>query len=293
VLNANADLSGVPTPLLDRLSGEKGLLTYALGSSVNLKATAQNLSASGGNLNVQADSPRATGAVQGSVRDKAFRQGGPVSVRIVEIVPELVSTMVGFPPTIASIEKKKTDEPGTITAEGLVVPTDGDKSKLNGTITVDLGTASFALEQDIVSSLLKAIDQKQKGTVGRRVQPFVVHIKDGVITYDRFRLPVGEFDIETQGTVDLVHDHVEVVTYVPLFALTDEAAGLFNTGIAGKLGAIDRNTLMPITTKGTLKKHKTEVDLPRFLKETGGNIVDQPGKIIDDILNIGKKKPKK
>ena len=115
-----------------------------------------------------------------------------------------------------------------------------------------------------------------------------------VATYDRFRLPLGEFSIETRGTVDLVNKKVNLVTYVPFFALTDEAMGPLNTGLGGRLSVLDRNTLVPITIKGSMDNPTGVVDVGLFLKETGQGILDKPGEILEGIGDLlgGKDKKK-
>ena len=62
-----------------------------------------------------------------------------------------------------------------------------------------------------------------------------------------------------------------------------------------KIDIIDRNTLVPITTKGSLDNPKTELDLGLFMKETGDRLLKEPGKILEgigDLLGGGKDKKK-
>ena len=130
--------------------------------------------------------------------------------------------------------------------------------------------------------------------IGQRLEPLTVTVQNGVATYPKWRLPLGEFVIETEGTVDLVNRQVDVVTWIPLGALTDKAAGVFNTGIGGTLGKIglDRMSTLPFRTRGSMDKPETNADLELFGKQTIKNI--NPGNLINDLLKgIGGKKEEK
>jgi hypothetical protein len=121
-----------------------------------------------------------------------------------------------------------------------------------------------------------------------------VTVENGVATYPKWRLPLGEFTVESEGTVDLVNRQIDVITWIPLGALTDKAAGMFNTGIGGALGkaGLDRVSTLPFRTRGSLDNPETNADLELFAKQTIKNV--NPGNLIDGILkNIGGKKDEK
>src|SRR5690606_12183617 len=140
----------------------------------------------------------------------------------------------GSLPVVSTLEKTPSHAPGLLRTEDLQIPIDGDVSKLNGTVTVDLGEVNFAT-RPVFGEFIKALGGQQQGTIGRSIEPFTVRITDGVLEYDKYSLPIGEFSIQTRGRVDLVNRTMNVVTYVPLFALSDEAAGMFNTSLAGRV----------------------------------------------------------
>lgn len=113
--------------------------------------------------------------------------------------------------------------------------------------------------------------------------------------YQKWTVPVGEFDIDTEGSVDLAAKTLDVYTYLPIGALTDEAAGLFKLGGKDGIGGaidkvlgggkdggniIDAATKVPWRTRGTFGKTKTEPDLAKwgeqFIKQVPGtNIIDK------------------
>jgi hypothetical protein len=297
----DADLPSFPTPVIDQFAKQNGFLNEALGPTVSIKARAANIvlaqgSPQTGTLEATATSPRASAELLGEVRNGAFIQTGKVDSRVIEIRPQELKFMGGFLPLVQTVEKSTQDQPAVITGKDMQVPIDGDMRKLNGVVTIDPGVARFATSS-VLGELIQLAGGKAQGTLGNRIEPFVVNIKNGVASYDRFTLPLGQFNLETTGVVDLVNRQIDVVTYVPLFSLTASAAGGLNTGIAGKLGVLDKNTQVPISTTGSLDNPTTKLDLARFAKEAGDRLLKEPGKLIekglDDALKNLFDKPKK
>jgi hypothetical protein len=194
-------------------------------------------------------------------------------------------------PAIGSFEKRKEDAPATISAYNLMVPVDGDLRKLNGRLVVDLGSAQFAAS-NAFSAILKATGQKQSTQIGQRLQPFEMNFKDGVGSYEKILLPLGEFRLGTSGSFDLVNKQMDVITYIPFGALTDEAAGKLNTGLGKLVGGIvpkiEEATMVPFRTRGSFENPKTEPDLEAF----GKNFIDtvRPDKLLKDIFKEKEKK---
>jgi len=308
VINADVDIAAFPTPIVDNLAQQKGLLTELLGPTVTLQARARNVSKGGGgrstrngqpaaspaaagDLTVEANSQRATAKIKGDVKDGRFVQTGPVTVEVREIRNQLVQVLAGSIPIIETLEKTPPDEPATLGGEGLIVPLDNNLRNLNGKLTVDMGIARFTTNS-LLGELIKGLGGRESGTVGKKIEKFVVNIKDGVATYDRFRLPVGEFFLETRGTIDLVQRKIDVVTYAPIGALTDKAIGKLGSGITNRLNEVLQ---VPFTTKGSMDNpDRLYPDVGLFFKEAGENLLKEPGKIIDSVIgDLLKPKPKK
>ncbi|HYE02994.1 MAG TPA: hypothetical protein VD963_07140 [Phycisphaerales bacterium] len=283
-LNASGNLRAFPTAVIDALAGQGGLLTEALGPTVSATLNADRLSRQGGVLSAEATSERAGARLTGRVQDGAFVQTGAVQVNLSIVRRELAAYVTRALPTIASVEKTREDQPALLTAEGLTAPLDGDMRKLNGVITVDPGVARFETIGGL-GQLLKLGGGRRQGVVGQRLEPFTLRAENGRLSYDRFRLALGEFDLETRGVVDLVSRQVDVITYVPLFALSDEVAGALNTNLSRVLpGAVDRATMVPIRTRGAIGATTTNVDMELFVREAGQGLIQSPEKAIDELL---------
>lgn len=294
VYSLDADMSAFPTPVIDQFARQKGVLTEALGPTIDLKATATNVSlapAGSGQLtqsgvaNIQATSARANAEFVGDLRQGTFVQTGGATARIVEIRPELVQALSGGLPLVQSIEKARSDDPALINAQQLVLPIDGDISKLSGIVTVDPGVARFTT-QSVLGEVISLSGLKTTNEVGKKLEPFVVRFDRGVATYDRFKLPIGQFTTETVGRVDLVNRQMDCVVYIPLGLLTDKAIGLFGGGgLGSKIGVLDKLTMMPWSVKGSLDNPNIGPDLGLFAKETAGKLLDDPVKQIGDTID--------
>lgn len=271
-VNASGDLPVIPVPLLDALANQDGLMTAALGPVAQATIRAQNLSQTGGSLSVNAKSSRASAVVQGTIRDNVFMTTQPLEVTITEVSPELTQRLLKGVPLIGTITKTPQDQPATVVATDLTVPLDKAFSKLNGNIVVDPGEATIA-SSGAFTKLLKVFEGKTTGRGGKKIEPLKVNIASGVATYEKWNLPLGEFQVTTEGKVDMVNRTLDVVTWVPVGALTDEAAGLFKAGdsLTKILGpgkdVLDAATTVPWRTKGTFEDNNTRPDLELFAKQ--------------------------
>lgn len=302
VYNLDANLAAFPTPIVDQLGKQAGLLTEALGPTVDVVAVAQNvaLGTSGattasGRVDAKLTSQRATAELNGDIRSGTFVQTGAGGLRIIEIRPELVKQFAGGIPLVHSVEKSTKDQPAIIQSDNLTLPIDGDLRKLNGVVRVDPGVARFET-QGFLSEIVQLAGIKAAGTIGNKIEPFVVQFNQGVGTYDKFRLPIGQATIESSGKVDLVNKQLDLLTYIPLGLLTDKALGLFGAG-GLSLGPLDKMTMMPWRIRGSMSDPRIEPDLGKFAQETAGKVIKEPVKQIQDqldktIKDIFKPKPK-
>ena len=295
-ITANAKGS-VPTAVLDALANQKGLLVDLLGGTTNLDAAARNLSKNSGDLNFLLTTDNARATLAGAVIDNTLRTSEPASITLTRITPELsaryIETVV---PLMKGVEKSDQDEPATITGTNLTLPTDGNTRNLNGLISADLGTVRFE-SSDWFGELLKIAGGKASGKVGERIKPFDFVVRQGVVTYEKIEIPVGEFIVESGGTIDLNEKYMDIITFIPLDALADELARAIPNipGISGL-------TRIPIRTHGPFGKTRNEPQFDRIITDNIPGALEQvipkdikeklPAGIGDTIKDIFKQKKK-
>lgn len=293
-LTADGNLPALPTALVDALAKQNGMLVDALGPIVQATLSADRFGMNTGTLALNARSERAEAAVRGRVENKTFILTQPLNLTIVEVTPQLSQRFVKGLPSVGQIQKSKTDAPAIVRAPDLRLPLDNDLRKLNGSISIDPGEADFSSSSEF-SKFLDLLKLKGDRKVGRRLQPLNIVINSGVLNYQDWEVPLGEFKLKTRGTVDLVNKQLDVITYVPAGALTGEVVGAFG-GVIGKVPGVGQiitdATMLPFRTHGTFESNKTEPHLELFAKEFVGQI--RPDKLIEKGLGdiIDKIKPK-
>ncbi|MBX3375961.1 MAG: hypothetical protein KF678_03035 [Phycisphaeraceae bacterium] len=296
VVSMTGDIYNAPSAVLDALANQDGLLAEALGPIVAVTVRTQGASQASGKLIVTMTSPRAEMELSGEFTGGTFIAEGEPRITLHTVTSDLGRMLLSGMPLIGTFEKRAEDGPAQVKVTGLRVPLDGHLEKFNGDFTVELGTARFETS-GVFGAILRATKQRETGMVGRRLQPLTLSIKDGVLTYARWKVPLGDFTFDTRGTVDLVNRRLDIVTYIPFGALTDEAAGAFNTGLGrlltGAVPFIEQATMVPFRTRGGFADAKTEPDIELFLTETGRTLLRPDRLIREGLQNIFKPSEKK
>jgi hypothetical protein len=286
LLTGSIEAVGFPTPIIDAAAKQNGLLVDALGPTTNLRASGRSVSHAGGNVEAVGSSPRAEARISGTIHEATFIAEGTPTVTLKEITPELGKRMFAGVPLIGVFQKTSSQAPAVLSATNLTVPIDGDLTKLNGDAVFDFGEASFTTST-LFGKFLKFANQREAGVIGRRFQPVNVTVRNGIAGYERFSIPLGEFNVETTGTINLVQKSMDVVAFVPFGALTDEAAGIFNTGLGSALGGalptIEKASMMPLRASGSFDKPQVRPDMELFIRQAGKNLL-RPDQIIGGSL---------
>jgi len=285
---ATASVDGaVPTALVDALARQNGLLLEALGPTMTLRASAESLSREGGSLRAHATAPRAEARIIGDVSNGVFVSSEPVTATIHEITPELSRQMMeAIFPLLTRMEKRRADGPAVATVSNLRLPTrkeidsngDGapdkpDLRKLNADIRIELGRMSYTTN-DLFSGVLRATKNKTEGQLFNRFPPIDIRVRDGVAQYDRTSFPIGEFTVETRGKVDLAKREMDLIVYIPLIGLADEAIGVFRAA-----PGFNDAAPVPFRMKGPIGKAVPVPAPDLMLKEA----IKAPGKILEDV----------
>jgi hypothetical protein len=288
------DLPAIPSALVDALLKQEGLIEDALGPVASVRINVERyplgqvVQGDGPPpvVSIQAESQRAKADVRGTIRDNTFVSERPMEVTIVELTQELAKRLIKGLPLMGTLTKSPQDAPALIVGSNLTVPMGNDMTKLNGSFRIDPGEARFDTSTGF-ARLLKGVGQRESGVVGRRLQPVNVRVVSGIATYEKWSLPVGEFEVQTEGTVDLVKRTMDVVTYVPFSELSESAAGVLNTSVRQVLGPtggsiVNAATMVPIRTSGPLDNPTTGVDSRLFLENIRKNL--RPGDVLGDLL---------
>lgn len=279
-VSVRGDLPQIPTVILDALSANDGTVVDALGPVAKAKFNIERYPLSGKPregatppvIDVDAGSQRANAKVKGSIRpDGVFVSQEPFRANVLEVTQALSARFIKGLPLMGTFEKTPQDQPATLEITNITASLENDLSKLNADIVFDPGEARFGTSSAF-SELLKIVEARTAGQVGKKLQPLTMKVRDGVASYDRWRVPLGEFTVETEGSVNLVARTVDFVTYVPFAAVSDRAIGALNLGAGSALNkliggtTIDALTMVPIRTRGPMDQPSTNIDGEAFAK---------------------------
>jgi len=283
-IDADLNIAGLNTAVIDALSRSRGFLVDMLGPTLSGSAKLAGFGQSGGKLDVALNSDRASMNLAGVVDEsRVFRASRDVVFTLTEITPVFGSRLTAGIPLATKVEKKKEDGPASVTLRGLALPLNGDLSLLNVDAVVDIGTARFSTGPAF-AALLDVTDQKTGGQFGRKLQPFEFTLDSGVMTYDRYMLPLGEFEFDIAGKVDFVNRRLDIITFVPVGAMSDAASGQLNAGLGGLLGNVFPNveslTKIPWRTSGSFGSTSTKPDIQLMLENSGQQLL-RPDKMIE------------
>ncbi len=320
VVSLNVSAPRFPAQVVDALAGAKGQIVQTLGAEMDLSVKAADASLTGGTVDVRLTSRQAAGAggragaaaseqarfaVGGPIKDAVLDVAGdgarqPLNLALTSFRYESSATIMKVLPLFASISKNVgggDGKPVMITSSNLRAPVDGRMENLNGDIVVDLGLIQYqfkeALGEFLDATVFTAGTEPQKP-----IAPFTIAVRSGVATYERFDIPIRQFVLSTRGTVDLVRNEVDVITYIPTVAaskaLLGRVSGEASKGLGGILpNALTEGTMIPIRAKGPLDNPRIYPDFELFFKEIGKGLQKQPEKIIENVIDLfGRKKPR-
>ncbi|TVQ61206.1 MAG: hypothetical protein EA379_06830 [Phycisphaerales bacterium] len=291
-VNAVVDLDATghfPSELLDTMTRSEGRLSELLGPDVAAVIEARALSRDGGSLRARAESSRTDGSLRGRVQDGVFVSEEPVRASVHEMSPSLSAmTFEYLVPLFTNLEKTREDGPATLAVDNLRWPVrntidttgDGvpdalDMRLFDADMRLELGRVRFQT-RPLLGRLLQRTGNRPDGSLLDSFPVINVRVREGVATYQRTRIPVGEFSIETRGEVDLHRERMDIVVYVPLFALVDEVAGVF-----GRVPGLDRASLVPLRLRGPFGDVTPQPAPDLLLQELG---VELPRRIVDELI---------
>lgn len=291
VVDIKGRMPAFPTAIADVFAKQDGLLVELLGPMIDvdldvrsfpLAPQAQGAAGPAGFVDFQGRSPRASARITGDIGAGVLTCSQPISVSMAEVTRALSGRVIKGLPLLGSFEKTPQDAPAVLSGTSVIIPLGSDMTKFNGVFSLDPGEARFGTS-GAFSELLNITGLKTGGVIGRRLEPITVTVRNGVATYPKWTLPLGEFSVQTEGTVDLVSRNVDVITWIPLGALSDQAAGRFNTGLGTLLGGatpqLEIASMLPFRTRGPMDNPRTEPDLKLFAETTVKSL--SPEKLIE------------
>lgn len=294
----------VPVAIADAMTNSDGLLAEILGDVVDLDAEINDGRLIPGTppsaeIRLSIRGPRAQASAFGRLENHVITMPQPQTILTIrEVRPEVSARFAQIIPELLLVEKRPEDGPAVVRTQGLSIPTDGQWQHAQGDITIALGTARFR-SSSLLAGVLKATGQREQGAVGQRIEPIEIAVTKGVLTYKPFDLPLGDLKLHSEGTVNLADNTMDVIVWIPMAALSDEAAGRFKTGLGSALGraipGLGTITTVPWRIAGPIDKPAFR-PAPNVLLERSSDAILgpllNPGQTISDLLGLPTKREK-
>jgi hypothetical protein len=248
-LTMNATAQRIPTVIADAMLGLEGLLVVAVGEEMSVSFRSKRFSQNAGWVDGRIDTTNGflEGVVKGKERSLQSTQTRPIEGEL-EVTPPLRDRLLAsIHPILADV--RSVEHPVRFTVpQRLVLPLDGDVSRLKADLKIDIGAVEFDSGSTTLD-LLRRFDTPEE-TIPGLIEPIVAEIRKGVIEYERFAVHIGKYTLLYKGEVDLNTRTVDLHTELPLAALALTFEELE--------GYVDK-IIVPLWTHGPLDDPKTEI----------------------------------
>jgi hypothetical protein len=244
--------SHVPTALVDAAAKQGGLLVDALGPRLEVSLKSAGLSRENGAFTASIDSePHSMHVVEGHLDhgDVVIDKDGGLVAKV-GITPLVSERLIGkLVPLFVDVQKPKDSAPAAFAVDSLRWPKDGDLSRLDALVRVNLGEVSYRL--------LPGLDAVfgASGPSVVKIPELRVPIQKGVASYAGMPIRIGGKDFTFKGTFNLASGVMSLGTDVPLAVLGHGVEAKLD-GLRDVLGP---DTLVPIEIRGTWKNPKVGV----------------------------------
>lgn len=274
---------GVPVALVDALAKQDGLLLDGLGPRADLALESAALALDSGSFTLDLSAPPNSAHIDGALEQGLLRIAKPKGLTARFALGPLTSTRVvgRLLPLVCQVTKPSGAAPAAVEVDALALPLDGDLSKLDGHVRVDLGEVSFALFPG-----LSGLFGSQAAPKALALPAFDVPIHQGVVRYDKLVLPIGARSFAFHGSYDLVKGELVLGTEVPLEILGSKISSELDKA----RDFLDPKLLVPVEIRGAWNKPRLSIGqgfLDGVVKKALGNALE---KGLEGLL---KKKPKK
>jgi hypothetical protein len=278
-LNLNLSATGIDTRLVDAMCNGGGVLVDSIGSPATIELLAidilNNPTLVAGGSTEKATFEASLGVFDGNV----FSIKDTTSRTDLLLSPSLTKHLLkDLGPILSDI--RSVDRPISITISNASASLEGDLSKLNADIRIDIGAAELD-SGSITMQLLPSFKSSHVITVPAFFEPIQIEIRNGVVKYKEFRLTIdNKYAIPHSGTINLITRKLDLKSTVPLTGLGHSIKELRN---------LETDIDVPLRTTGTIEDHVTTVDPSFDLNKVLESVaIELIGDAIEDALGAGK-----
>ncbi len=290
-LRLSGDVASLPTALIDALAAQNGLLVDVLGERMDFKLAGAWPSAPGDPLRAEFTSPTASMKVEAGLEGMLLEAAGTGGIQAqLPLSPLFSERIVGkLVPLCVNASKPQGASPVGLSVRDFQLPLDGDLSKLNAVVELELGDIVYDLLPGLSSTLAPlGLSGATKSTA--RLGKLSLPIRNGVVSYERLPISIGGKELAFKGAFDLSKLEFDLSSDVPLEALGSKV----NAELDKLRQYLDPKMLVPVQLKGawTSPKFRLADDFTkRVLKDAAEKAAQDALKGgLQDLLGGKKKK---
>ena len=287
----------VPSAFLDEVLASKGLSAGVLGPELTARVQADGLDADDAIVLLELDSALAEARLRGAFFDGRFALvpestdvPGDESHVGFSLTPLSNQALVGqLVPVLASVESADPEHRAMLRFEEAALPLDGDLSRLDATVVLDLGRVRARLLPALATDLFpgRTLEQVEE------LDPLRLEIRGGRIAYDELPLSIDGRELPLEGSFDLASRALSLRTSIRL----DQIGGDVGRFLAEAKDVLPAELRVPLEVAGTPRSPRLKISdaftqqLPQLLLDAAQQKLGQDlqDKVDDEIGEALKK----
>jgi hypothetical protein len=280
------DARGVPLAAIDALVDPHGMLTEMLGPRVDLEIRSENWSAASGELKGRIRSDRFAVDLEGSVGTGGVRVTKPGGLTASFGLGPLSSENLlgGVLPMVCAITKPAESAPARLEVQSLALPADGDLSKLDAELTLELGDIQYSWLPGLADALGSAATPERT-----RLKSFPIRIQQGVVRYEKLPLKLGGREVLFSGSYQLADNKLALSFGVPLEILGRKVS----KELEKARDFLDPKLIVPLEIRGTPTSPKLSLGKGFIESVVKKALEKQLQKGLESLFSDDEEKPKK
>ena len=316
-IGGTLDFVSFPLALADALANDSGALTEVLGDTVTLHVSAVETAGGSSAVGASTASRTQTSVIAATLITPYLALSAPkvtLAAGVASIRPEAPLTasltlndtirqelLAPMNPLLADVEDAP---PLRLTVDSLDCRLDGDMSRLNGHLRMEVGDVTIVKSNQVLG-LLSIVQKSTTRTVPAHIDPLDVTVTAGKLKYSDWGVYAGKtgtqwsVELALSGDIDLARKPVWANAITCTYPLDSLARSIANA-LPGQRVSDEISNILSMTPAALLDMLKVQVifsgplgqvdgkDVPLQMKmgATVGNPLESAGKLLDRIGNL-------
>lgn len=284
-VDVQLELRGFDARVADALARQNGRLLALVGPELACRLDGRALTRAAGEFELVLDAPLMDASFAGRLVDGRVESRGAAPADLAfALTPFSSEHVVGsLLPLAVGLRPQKPEQRALLQLSGCSLPLDGDLSRLDARVRLDLGVVGLDLLPALTPFLGSTL-----ATKAAQLGPYELAIEDGRVAYEQLPLRLGSVQTYLDGSFDLARRELALELGVPLAALGKGAGAL----VEQSRGLLDPALVVPISLRGPPLSPKVGI-APGFFEQALQGAAKQSvlGGLLESLGGSKKDKP--